>query len=70
MLDFSASLIKHRQILQLTQEEVAASLGISQSTYHEWEKGRSPSLKHLPKLKNVFKLNYIDELFDDTEEKK
>jgi DNA-binding XRE family transcriptional regulator len=60
---FSITLIKNRQKLNLTQEQAAAKLGISQSTYQEWEKGRSPKLDYLPKLKLLFNMQYIDELF-------
>lgn len=35
---FSIILIKNRQRLNLSQEEVAIKLGTNQSTYQEWEK--------------------------------
>jgi transcriptional regulator with XRE-family HTH domain len=60
---FSIALIKNRQKLKLSQEQASSLLGVKQSTYHEWEKGRSPKLEYLPKLKEVFGLSSIDELF-------
>ncbi|MGX7688395.1 helix-turn-helix domain-containing protein [Flectobacillus roseus] len=63
---FSKNLIRYRQNLNLTQEYIAEELGIRQSTYCEWEKGRSPKLKYLPKLKEILRLKSIDELFKDS----
>ncbi len=62
---FSIILIKNRQRLNLSQEEAATQIGISQSTYQEWEKGRSPKLEYLPKLKTLFGLSSMDEFFGE-----
>ncbi len=61
---FSTNLIRYRQNLNLTQEYIAEELGIRQSTYCEWEKGRSPKLKYLPKLKEILGLRSIDDFFE------
>jgi transcriptional regulator with XRE-family HTH domain len=62
MLNFSIALIKNRQKLNLTQEQVSTRIGVPQSTYQEWEKGRSPKIDYLPKLKEVLGLKSVDEL--------
>lgn len=62
---FATNLIKCRKKLNLSQENISETLGISQSTYQEWEKGRSPKTEFYPKLKEVFGLSSIDELFND-----
>lgn len=62
---FSIILIKNRQKLNLSQEQVATQIGVSQSTYQEWEKGRSPKLEYLPKLKALFGLSSMDEFFGE-----
>jgi transcriptional regulator with XRE-family HTH domain len=66
MESFSIKLIQNRQRLNLTQEEIAEELGIRQSTYREWEKGRSPKLCYLPMLKQVLQLKSIDDLFSES----
>lgn len=66
MESFSIKLIQNRQRLNLTQEEIAEELGIRQSTYREWENGRSPKLSFLPKLKQVLQLKSIDDLFSES----
>jgi transcriptional regulator with XRE-family HTH domain len=63
MTTFSANLIKARKKLNLTQEKISDSIGINQSTYQEWEKGRSPKIEYLPKLKEILGLTSIDDLF-------
>lgn len=62
---FATNLIKCRKKLNLSQENIADALDVSQSTYQEWEKGRSPKSEFYPKLKEVFGLTSIDELFND-----
>jgi transcriptional regulator with XRE-family HTH domain len=61
----SINLIKNRKRLNLSQENIADAVGTSQSSYQEWEKGRSPKSEFYPKLKEVFGLSSIDELFKD-----
>ena len=63
---FSIILIKNRQKLNLSQEQVATQIGVVQSTYQEWEKGRSPKLEYLPKLKALFGLSSMDEFFGES----
>jgi transcriptional regulator with XRE-family HTH domain len=66
MQEFSIILIKNRQRLNLSQEQAAIKLGIGQSTYQEWEKGHSPKLEYLPKLKVLFGLSSMDEFFGES----
>ena len=66
MEEFSIILIKNRQKLNLSQEQAAIQLGVGQSTYQEWEKGRSPKLKYLPKLKALFGLSSMDDFFGES----
>jgi transcriptional regulator with XRE-family HTH domain len=63
MQNFSIILIKNRLKLKLSQEEISAKVGVRQSTYHEWEKGRSPKIDYLPKLRDVLGLTSIDDFF-------
>ena len=56
-------LINARQSLRLAQTEVAEYLSIAQSTYNNWEAGKhSPSMKYIPKLCQVLKLEINDVL--------
>jgi transcriptional regulator with XRE-family HTH domain len=48
---FSTVLIKSRQALQLTQQQVASAVGVSQSAYNYWESG-----KHYPNATKIFLL--------------
>jgi len=63
---FAINLIKCRKKLNQSQENIADALGVSQSSYQEWEKGRSPKSEFYPRLKEVFGLSSIDELFNDS----
>ncbi|MDQ1087448.1 helix-turn-helix transcriptional regulator [Siphonobacter sp. SORGH_AS_1065] len=46
LIDIGSILIKARRQLRLSQQEVAESLGVSQSTYSSWEAGKAfPSLE-------------------------
>lgn len=63
---FAINLIKCRRKLNQSQENIADALGVSQSSYQEWEKGRSPKSEFYPRLKEVFGLFSIDELFNDS----
>ena len=63
---FSIILIKNRQRLNLSQEQAAIKIGVVQSTYQEWEKGRSPKLEYLPKLKALFGLSSMDDFFGES----
>jgi putative transcriptional regulator len=55
-----------RKINFLTQAEVAELLGITPSHYNKVERGdRGLSLNMAKKLKEVFNVNYIDELIEE-----
>ncbi|RXK48243.1 helix-turn-helix transcriptional regulator [Aquirufa rosea] len=51
---FSVALIKSRQSLQLTQQQVASAVGVSQSAYNYWESG-----KHYPNATKIFQLTKV-----------
>ena len=51
---FSTVLIKSRQSLQLTQQQVASAVGVSQSAYNYWESG-----KHYPNATKIFQLSQV-----------
>ena len=53
-----------RQQVKKTQTEVAAYVGVSQSTYFFWESGKlSPNAKYLPALAAALHCT-IDDLFE------
>ena len=51
--------------VDLTQEEAAKAIGVTQNTVYRWEKGVSaPHIKYIPKICEVYKLeNYNDVIF-------
>lgn len=51
---FSVLLIKSRQSKQLTQQQVATAIGVSQSAYNYWESG-----KHYPNAKKLYHLTRV-----------
>ena len=52
----------------LTQKDVADYLGINQMSYSKIERGeRGLSLENAKKLKVLFKVSYIEDLFDESE---
>ena len=56
-----------RKAVGLTQEEVAKTLGIDQSTVALWEKGKTkPRAQLLPKIAALYQCS-IDELLSDNE---
>ena len=65
MCNFAKNLIKFRRKLNFSQENVADAVGVSQSSYCEWEKGRSPKSEFYPKLRDALGLSSIDEFFND-----
>jgi len=59
----SEVILNARLSLRLAQTEVAAHLGVAQSTYNNWESGKHiPSSKHIPKLCQILKLETHDVL--------
>lgn len=48
----------------LTQEEAAKQIGISQKMLSDWENGKSfPSVKRLPAILKVYNVRYDDLIF-------
>ena len=59
----SEKILNARTSLRLAQTEVAEHLGIAQSTYNNWESAKhTPSIKHIPKLCQILKLELNDVL--------
>ena len=59
----SEKILNARTSLRLAQTEVAEHLGIAQSTYNNWESAKhTPSIKHVPKLCQILKLELNDVL--------
>lgn len=55
MLKLSENLKKYRMMKNLTQEDVAAYLGITAQSVSKWERGESyPDITFLPALANIF----------------
>ena len=55
MMYLSANLKKYRIMKELTQEDVAESLGITPQSVSKWERGESyPDITLLPALANIF----------------
>lgn len=55
MLYLPENLKKYRVLKNLTQEEVAAYLGITPQSVSKWERGESyPDITLLPALANIF----------------
>jgi transcriptional regulator with XRE-family HTH domain len=62
----SEVILNARLSMRLAQTEVAAHLGVAQSTYNNWESGKhTPSSKHIPKLCQILKLK-INEVLPPT----
>ena len=61
---FAIKLLKHRQQLQLTQEELALRIGVTPQAISKWERGISlPDIELLYQLSKVLSLS-MDELLD------
>ena len=61
-----SNLEKYRRINFLSQGEVASYLGMNLNSYSKIERGeRGLSLTNARKLKQLFKVNSIDELLED-----
>ena len=55
MMYLSVNLKKYRMLKELTQEDVAALLGITPQSVSKWERGESyPDITFLPALANIF----------------
>ena len=66
---FSDKLRIHRTNINLTQEELADKINVSQKTISSWETGRSePTMKELTRLCNLFDCTMSD--LSDTRDRK
>jgi len=55
-MNWAAEIYNYRQQELLTQEELAAKLGVSFATVNRWEKGHhEPSMKYKRKIKALCK---------------
>lgn len=69
MQDFSEFLFSLRRNKTLKQSQVADFVGVSRTTYSDWERGKTePSLTHLVRLSEFFKIS-LDELIGSNSEK-
>lgn len=60
-MDYSKAIKVLRLKIMLTQEELAAELGVSFETVNRWENGKcEPSMKQRRKLMSLAKENGID----------
>lgn len=60
-MNISAQILKYRKNSGLTQEQLAADLGVSPQSVSNWERGGSPDISMLPVLAGYFQIT-IDEL--------
>lgn len=60
-MTFGTKLRKHREKKRLSQKEVAEQIGVSQTTYHNWETDISSfRVEFLSKLAQVFEVAIIE----------
>lgn len=56
-----------RKINDLTQQEMAEKIGVSLSTWINWEKRRTfPDVPHIEKISDEFDIDYNNIIFFDT----
>jgi len=60
-LKLSENIIKQRKTRNMTQEELASSLGVTAQAVSNWERGGYPDITLLPAIANYFEIT-IDEL--------
>ncbi len=63
-MNLSAQINKYRKAANLTQEQLAAELGVSSQAVSKWERGGSPDIGMLPIIANYFHIT-IDELLEN-----
>ena len=68
-MEFSERLKELRKQAQLTQVELASKLGIAQSSYADWERGRKkPTQDNLVKIAQILNVS-VDYLVGNSEKK-
>lgn len=60
-MQLSSQIHKYRKAAHLTQEQLAAELGVTPQSVSNWERGGAPDIAMLPVIANYFKIS-IDEL--------
>lgn len=60
-LHIDEAVLKHRKAKNMTQEELAAALGVSPQSVSNWEHGGYPDIELLPTIANYFGIT-VDEL--------
>lgn len=63
-MSLSSQIRKYRKELQLTQEQLAAELGVTAQAISKWERGGAPDIGMLPIIANFFQIT-IDELLEN-----
>ena len=65
-MNFGEKLIRLRKIKSITQDELAAIIGVSRQAVYKWESGKSyPEVNKLLEIKNLFNIS-IDDLLDES----
>lgn len=65
-MTFGEKLIRLRKIKGITQDELAAIIGVSRQAVYKWENGKSyPEVTKLLEIKNLFNVS-IDNLLDES----
>ena len=65
MLKNKIKYLRRSEKFDLTQEQLAAKLGVSRQTINELEKGRAPSAELLLKISSFFNMDPRDIFFID-----
>ena len=65
-LKISEVILRERQKIKLTQEELASKLGVSAQAVSNWERGGYPDIALLPQIANFFHIT-VDELIGNDE---
>lgn len=60
-MQLSSQIYKYRKAAHLTQEQLAAELGVTPQSVSNWERGGAPDIAMLPVIANYFRIS-IDEL--------